>query len=699
MSSSQLGPAPQRGAIPRHDPDTRLPVLLMELCDESLCSFLELSPRPPPYHVQLNIAHDIVLALVYLHLNSLTHRDLTGNNVLMIAGVRAKVTDFGMSKLASVNPRTTPMTLCPGNVQYMSPEALEEPPSYTDKLDVFSFGVLLVQIMTRQFPNPGPRFQVISVPNYPEGTIRRAVPETQRRSSHLRLVTDTHPLKAIAISCLKDKERVRPSTQQLNSTLSELKQVPEYTESLQQAQTGEGREGEAGSLRSQVRDLQQQNHTHQEENERVLRENEHLRGERDTMAAQVQQLGQQLQGQRMLTETKTREVLQLQSTLQEKERDLQEKDRAMRTSEQLVAQFQQTLEEKDRAISDLQQTIATHERKSRQLHGQDRTSARQAQKLPASEKMPKTAAASVAGKDISKLRWEGGKKAPKAMRRGSAVVDGNTVYINQGGSVKIYSCPITSWEQQWSTLPDNEYSNSSLVVIDSVLTSVGGNRYGQFTSSLLSLTGGGGRRKWCEVFPAMPTARSCTVSVTTQHTLIVAGGFDRGKNLDIVEVMDIPTKQWTTASHLPHPFGVISGTICGDKLYMAGGYVGVGEPSKSVLTCSVTDLLSPPSLGARLVRSLSLANKTGVWRQIRDLPVTGSTLITLSGHLLAIGGRDSEGDTAAVHCYDTHTDSWRVVSEMKNTRHLCLAAVLPEDRLLVVGGGGYKDSVEIASLQ
>ena len=681
------------------DPDTRLPVLLMELCDESLCRFLERSPRPLPYHVQLNIAHDIVLALVYLHLNSLTHRDLTGNNVLMIGGVRAKVTDFGMSKLANVNPRTTPMTLCPGNVQYMSPEALEEPPSYTDKLDVFSFGVLLVQIMTRQFPNPGPRFQVISVANYPEGTIRRAVPETQRRSSHLQLVTDTHPLKAIAISCLKDKERVRPSAQQLNSTLSELKQVPEYTESLQQAQTGEGREGEAGSLRSQVRDLQQQNHTHQEENERVLRENEHLRGERDTMAAQVQQLGQQLQGQRMLTEAKTREVLQLQSTLQEKERelqekerDLQEKDRAMRTSEQLVAQ---TLEEKDRAISDLQQTIATHKRKSQQLQGQDRTSARQTQKLPASEK---TTAASVAGKDICKLRWEGGKKAPEAMRRGSAVVDGNTVYINPCVSKNIYSCKITSREQQWSTLPDNKYSNSSLVVIDSVLTSVGGYRDLEYTNSLLSLTGGG-RRKWCEVFPAMPTACSSTVSVTTQHTLIVAGGYDRGKNLDIVEVMDIPTKQWTTASHLPHPFGVISGTICGDKLYLAGGYVGVGEDSKSVLTCSVTDLLSPPSLGARLVRSLSLANKTGVWRQARDLPVTQSTLITLSGHLLAIGGSDdSGGDTAAVHCYDTHTDSWRVVSEMKNKRHLCLAAVLPEDCLLVVGGWG-KDSVEIASLQ
>ena len=68
------------------DPDTRLPVLLMELCDESLTAFLERSPGPLSYHIELNICHDIALALVYLHSNGLIHRDLTGYNFLMIAG-------------------------------------------------------------------------------------------------------------------------------------------------------------------------------------------------------------------------------------------------------------------------------------------------------------------------------------------------------------------------------------------------------------------------------------------------------------------------------------------------------------------------------------------------------------------------------------------------------------------------------------
>ena len=658
------------------DPETRLPVLFMELCDESLCHFLERSPRPIPYHIQVNIAHDIALALVYLHLNNITHRDLTANNVLMIAGVRAKVTDFGMSKLASVNPRMTPMTLCPGNVQYMSPEALEEPPSYTHKLDVFSFGVLLVQIMTRQFPNPGPRFKFIHVPGYPDARV--SAPETERRSSQLRMIANTHPLKTIAITCLKSKEEERPSAQQMNSTLSGLKQASAYTQSLQQAQTGLE---EVESLRSQIQDLQQQNHTHQEEMQqkeevvvRKQKEVEHFR-------AQVQQLEQQLQSQRVLAEAKAREVLQLQSTVQEKEKELQEKDHAIQTSEQLVAHFQQTLVN-DRIIGDLQRITS-------------------AQSQPASGKMGKTSTATVAQKDVSKVRWKYGKKAPDTMRRGSAVVDGNTVYIIPAGSLKIYSCQITSQDLQWSTLPDTKYNNPSLAVIDGILTTVGGEQYLKWTNSLLSLNERGGRRRWSKIFPAMPTPRNQTASVTTQQTLIVTGGCAESKNLNVVEVMDIPTRQWTTASHLPHPFGGISGVICGDQLYLAGGYVGYGEPSNSVLTCSVTDLLSPPSLAGEL-RTFSLADKTGVWRHARDLPVTKSTLLTFGGNLLAIGGRDdSRRDTADIHCYNIHIDSWQVVSKMEHKRRFCLAAGTPEDCLLVVGGSGRymdKSSVEIGRL-
>ena len=79
-----------------HDPESRLPVLLMELMDESLTRFLERSNEPLPYHTEVNLCHDIALALSYLNSNGIIHHDLSSNNVLLIAGSRAKVTDFGV---------------------------------------------------------------------------------------------------------------------------------------------------------------------------------------------------------------------------------------------------------------------------------------------------------------------------------------------------------------------------------------------------------------------------------------------------------------------------------------------------------------------------------------------------------------------------------------------------------------------------
>ena len=310
-----------------YDPDTRLPVLLMELCDESLTAFLERSPGPLSYHIQLSICLDIALALVYLHSNSLIHRDLTGNNVLMIAGTRAKITDFGMSKLATGNPRMTALTLCPGNLLYMSPEALDEAKSYTAKLDIFSFGVIVIQILTRKFPNPTDRFRTVHDPRY---DVRLVVPETERRQAHLQLIPDTHSLKPLVLQSLK-KETLLPSDLQLSESLSELKQAPQYTESMQQAQTRGGNDigDEIAILRGQVQEVQQQN----TDNERLN-----------------QQLQQQLEGQRILTETKTREASEHQARSTHLQRIVEAKDRQLQEKEQVI-------EDKDRQLQQKEQTI------------------------------------------------------------------------------------------------------------------------------------------------------------------------------------------------------------------------------------------------------------------------------------------------------------------------------------------------------
>ena len=219
------------------DPQSRRPVLLMELMDESLTRFLEMLTGPLPYHSQLNICHDVALALAYLHSNGIIHRDLSSNNVLLIGeGSRAKVTDFGMSKLMDINPRMTPLTQVPGTPAYMPPEALISPPHYSSKLDCFSLGVLALQIITRNFPNPGDASKYVDIqdPRFPSGRVLVQFLETERRKKDIDLIEPSHPLQPIALHCLKDRDTERPSADELCGKLASLKREPRYTHNMEQ---------------------------------------------------------------------------------------------------------------------------------------------------------------------------------------------------------------------------------------------------------------------------------------------------------------------------------------------------------------------------------------------------------------------------------------------------------------------------------
>ena len=221
------------------DPQTGLPVLLMELMDDSLTHFLETSTQPVPFHIQVTISLDVVTALFYLHSNDIIHRDLSSNNILIIGdGIRAKLTDFGMAKLG-VNLSQASNTVCPGTNVYMPPEAVDDQAVYTPKGDVFSFGVNVVQILSRKFPDPEDRFKKVafSHPQYPSQDVRVRVSETERRNSHIKEIDSEHPLLPIALDCLKDMEVDRPSTSKLCDRVGALKEMKKYSTSKEEIST------------------------------------------------------------------------------------------------------------------------------------------------------------------------------------------------------------------------------------------------------------------------------------------------------------------------------------------------------------------------------------------------------------------------------------------------------------------------------
>ena len=138
----------------------------------------------------------------------------------------------------------------------------------------------------------------------------------------------------------------------------------------------------------------------------------------------------------------------------------------------------------------------------------------------------------------------------------------------------------------------------------------------------------------------MPTKRYGTTAITSKEHLIVAGGatgLDRADNVNTVEVMNIKTLVWSTVASLPHPYSWAPATICGDNVYMLGGW--------SLLSCSLTELLQSSS--------------SSVWRRVAEAPAYWSTCAAVNGQLLAVGGCDEDFKaTAAIHKYNPTTNSW-----------------------------------------
>ena len=214
------------------DPSTNQTALLMELMDESLTTFLSRYSlnSPVPLHAQVNICHDVSLALHYLHINGILHRDLSSNNVLLLGGRRAKITDLGVSRIKSAVQKY--MTQCPGSPVYMPPEALRVLPEYTEKLDTFSFGVLLIQLITCQFPNPGMHEILVADANSPTGFVSMPVQECDRRAEDIGKIPEGNPLYSLSLKCIEDMPPNRPTSERLCQFFEEFKTSADYTNSI-----------------------------------------------------------------------------------------------------------------------------------------------------------------------------------------------------------------------------------------------------------------------------------------------------------------------------------------------------------------------------------------------------------------------------------------------------------------------------------
>ncbi|KAJ0241778.1 Calmodulin-binding receptor-like cytoplasmic kinase 3 [Hirschfeldia incana] len=104
---------------------------------------------------RLEIVIDVCHGLTYLHSyaeRQIIHRDIKSSNIILTTGMRAKVADFGFARGGPTEANQTHiLTQVKGTVGYLDPEYMRTY-QLTAKSDVFSFGILVVEILTGRRP-------------------------------------------------------------------------------------------------------------------------------------------------------------------------------------------------------------------------------------------------------------------------------------------------------------------------------------------------------------------------------------------------------------------------------------------------------------------------------------------------------------------------------------------------------------------
>ena len=188
---------------------SRLPMLVMEYLPLSLTQCLE-THQDLPLQIKHSILLDVAKGLNYLHCKRppIVHRDLTANNILLTSNFIAKISDLGVSRMANTFKQQQ-LTKAPGNAVVMPPEALSDNPSYNHKLDVFSYGCLILHVFTHQWPIPTAQY----VPSTSPSRIGSydLVTEWNRRSKYTTTISSDNPFLPFVKSCLDNDSKKRPT--------------------------------------------------------------------------------------------------------------------------------------------------------------------------------------------------------------------------------------------------------------------------------------------------------------------------------------------------------------------------------------------------------------------------------------------------------------------------------------------------------
>ncbi|XP_057693661.1 interleukin-1 receptor-associated kinase 4 isoform X2 [Corythoichthys intestinalis] len=205
--------------------DGQVPCLVYAfMANGSLLDRLACFEGSPPlsWRQRCLIAEGTTRGLEYLHSNHHVHRDVKSANILLDENLVAKISDFGLTRASAKQTATTMMTeRIVGTCAYMAPEALRG--EITPKSDIFSFGVVLLEILSGLSPadeNREPQLLIDMRHDIDdedeELTLESFIDENMSDWDMSQVQT----VYSLASSCLQERKNRRPLITQVLSELN-----------------------------------------------------------------------------------------------------------------------------------------------------------------------------------------------------------------------------------------------------------------------------------------------------------------------------------------------------------------------------------------------------------------------------------------------------------------------------------------------
>ncbi|PWA69460.1 ROP binding protein kinases 1 [Artemisia annua] len=192
--------------------DTDLHLVLQYAPHDSLANLLHSSEENIDWNIRFKIAIGIAEGLQYLHYECnkrIIHRDITASNILLTEDYEPQISDFGLAKWLPEKWAQHIVSPIEGTFGYMAPEYFMHGVIH-EKTDVFSFGVLLLELITgRRAVNSHRKSLVIwAKPLLEEGNLTELVDPRLGNANELIEVKRT---VVVASSCIHHTPDMRPN--------------------------------------------------------------------------------------------------------------------------------------------------------------------------------------------------------------------------------------------------------------------------------------------------------------------------------------------------------------------------------------------------------------------------------------------------------------------------------------------------------